>query len=67
MHSASHIKAFLIQTVGPCVIDSSAPDFSGQIAVQLISDHLVTTWPAGSFVDEQEYYHLKYTFAIGVY
>ena len=61
------MNAYLFQTLGPCVIDSSAPDFSGQIKVQLMSDHLVTTWSADSFIDEQEYYHLKYTFAIGIY
>ncbi|XP_060084880.1 uncharacterized protein LOC132564227 [Ylistrum balloti] len=54
-----------IQTLGPFLLDTTAPTFSGAVTATLVGDHLVATWTSTDFVDTEEYYELFYSFAIG--
>ncbi|XP_069133969.1 uncharacterized protein [Argopecten irradians] len=54
-----------IQTLGPFLLDTTAPTFSGALTTTLVDDHLVTTWTTSAFMDTEEYYELFYMFAIG--
>ncbi|XP_021356985.1 uncharacterized protein LOC110452658 [Mizuhopecten yessoensis] len=54
-----------IQTLGPFLLDTTAPTFSGAVALTLVSEYLVASWTSSAFQDTEEYYELFYTFAIG--
>lgn len=60
---------FIPQHIGPCVLDSTAPniDPNSAVDVTLVDDFLVANWPPNMIVDTEEPYSLHYTFSIGMY
>ncbi|KAK3581570.1 hypothetical protein CHS0354_031918 [Potamilus streckersoni] len=52
--------------VGPILVDTTAPDFSGSIDIHLSGNYLVATWPARAFIDSEDMlFPLKFEFAVG--
>ncbi|XP_078334035.1 uncharacterized protein LOC111124258 [Crassostrea virginica] len=54
-----------IQSVGPCFMDTTPPEFTGTITVSHVNGFLVASWAVGAFADAQEPYQLDLQFAIG--
>ncbi|KAL3841827.1 hypothetical protein ACJMK2_019926 [Sinanodonta woodiana] len=51
--------------IGPILVDTTAPEFSGTIDVHLSGNHLVATWPAAAFLDSEDIFSLKFECAVG--
>nr|XP_034301655.1 uncharacterized protein LOC105322112 [Crassostrea gigas] len=54
-----------IQSIGPCFMDTTPPDFSGSISVTHSNGTIIARWNSGAFSDPQEPYQLQLEFAIG--
>ncbi|KAK3099491.1 hypothetical protein FSP39_005250, partial [Pinctada imbricata] len=54
-----------IQTIGPCFMDTTPPDFTGPITVTYSDGYLMATWSSTAFLDAQDSYPLEMEFAIG--
>nr|XP_034314147.1 uncharacterized protein LOC105348718 isoform X1 [Crassostrea gigas] len=54
-----------IQSIGPCFMDTTPPEFTGPISVAHTNGFLVASWDGGAFADAQEPYKLDLKFAIG--
>ncbi|KAK3100189.1 hypothetical protein FSP39_015958 [Pinctada imbricata] len=54
-----------IQTIGPCIIDTTPPDFTGPITVTYSAGYLMASWSISAFLDAQDSYPLGMEFAIG--
>ncbi|XP_055997828.1 uncharacterized protein LOC125647098 [Ostrea edulis] len=61
--SKANVEA--IQSIGPCFMDTTAPQFTGPISVTHTNGFLIAKWAADAFTDEQEPYKLDLQFAIG--
>ena len=55
----------LLQSVGPCFMDTTPPEFTGTITVSHVNGFLVASWVASAIADAQEPYQLDLQFAIG--
>lgn len=53
------------QSIGPCFMDTTPPDFSGSISVTHSNGTIIARWNSGAFSDPQEPYQLQLEFAIG--
>lgn len=56
---------FIPQSIGPCFMDTTPPDFSGSISVTHSNGTIIARWNSGAFSDPQEPYQLQLEFAIG--
>ncbi|KAL3841826.1 hypothetical protein ACJMK2_019925 [Sinanodonta woodiana] len=54
-----------VKTIGPILVDTTPPEFSGSIATHLSGNYLVATWPAGAFIDSEDIFSMKFEFAVG--
>ncbi|KAK3101903.1 hypothetical protein FSP39_007221, partial [Pinctada imbricata] len=54
-----------LQTIGPCFMDTTPPDFTGPITVTYNNGYILASWAASAFVDAQDSYPLDMQFAIG--
>lgn len=61
----------IFQTIGPFVVDTTPPQFQGQIVVlqELVSpDHvLIVRWDSDAFSDNGVVNKLTYQYAVGMY
>lgn len=56
---------FTFQSIGPCFMDTTPPDFSGSISVTHSNGTIIARWNSGAFTDPQEPFQLQLEFAIG--
>lgn len=54
-----------LQSIGPCLIDTTPPDFTGTISTTLSGNFLIASWPENAFTDSEEFYSLTYEYSIG--
>ena len=54
-----------MQSIGPCLIDTTPPDFMGTISTSLSGHFLIASWPENAFTDSEEFYSLTYEYSIG--
>ncbi|KAK3612523.1 hypothetical protein CHS0354_024495 [Potamilus streckersoni] len=55
-----------VRTLGPFLVDSTRPMFSGEIDVTVVDGHLMATWTDGAFWDDEDTGPLRYQIAIGI-
>ena len=51
--------------IGPIIVDNSPPLVNGSLDVWQSGDHMIVTWPDGTFSDEESLEPLQLEFAIG--
>ncbi|KAL3843250.1 hypothetical protein ACJMK2_021192 [Sinanodonta woodiana] len=54
-----------VRALGPFLVDSTRPKFSGEIDVTVVDGHLMATWIDGAFEDDEDTVPLRYQIAIG--
>ncbi|KAK3103765.1 hypothetical protein FSP39_021725 [Pinctada imbricata] len=54
-----------IQSIGPCFMDTTPPDFVGPITVSYSNGYIHATWASDAFVDSEDGFDLHMQFAIG--
>ena len=52
------------QVIGPIIVDTTAPVFTGEITVGVEDDHLTARWTDGEFLDSSDM-NLLYHIAFG--
>ncbi|XP_071151404.1 uncharacterized protein, partial [Mytilus edulis] len=55
-----------IQSIGPFIVDTTKPQFSGvQIDVNLVDENIIANWSVGAFVDPDDPFPMHFQFAVG--
>ncbi|XP_078321865.1 uncharacterized protein LOC111103999 isoform X3 [Crassostrea virginica] len=54
-----------IQSIGPCILDTSPPTFTPPLTVRHESGHLVVSWDVHTFLDPDDPFSLKLQAALG--
>ncbi|KAK3581576.1 hypothetical protein CHS0354_031922 [Potamilus streckersoni] len=54
-----------VKKIGPILVDTTAPEFSGSIDVHLSGNHLIAIWPAVAFMDSEDIFALNFECAVG--